>query len=570
MADIDTTYLDSDNDFIKPARPALLEAVQRVNQLTGNSGTDYLRYLSNGTGALSTAITSRFRNSFDVKEFGAVGDGTADDTTAINNALIAASGRILYFPKGTYKISSILTVRSGTSLVGEKSSQVIIIPTSGFSTTSSLLQNYVQTGSVDTYPDSRINIIGITFTGNMNALRTVSLITLFKTIDCTISECAIKDNTYMGIAIGGCKDIKITKSVFTGCGKNTTTTEGGAAIWVGDAADGSHPKDIDIIDNLFSNNRWSCAYFMPIGGKFEQNRCFDNGESTLYMNPTGTNISISNNVIRGTVMKSVAAAGIEVWGTNLNIYDNDISYCAKSAIVLGDTQRVIVRGNRLHENGQDITNYPVSSAIELISLPYTAGLASGGAPAIIDISNNIIYDIQGSKTQKYAIQADNYGGGVMTQISIQNNNMFQQGLDTLRLDTGVFGVDCITRGNTLYTGKTQAAFVTKQVAGPSSPSTITISGIGFRPSAVVIDAVVPSASNLQKSTGSFDGTLTSCVYEAAGSGAWTSSVAGNLIYIKSPAGTLLNAADASFNQDGMTISFSTCSVQCYMSLRIYP
>lgn len=51
---------------------------------------------------LSVAVADMLGQSLDVRAFGAVGDGVTDDTTAIQAAIAAGSGRRLYFPPGTY------------------------------------------------------------------------------------------------------------------------------------------------------------------------------------------------------------------------------------------------------------------------------------------------------------------------------------------------------------------------------------------------------------------------------------------------------------------------------------
>jgi hypothetical protein len=63
-----------------------------------------------------------------VKNYGAVGDNATDDTAAIQatiNALPAAGGAV-YFPAGTYKITSALTLRNSLTLKGDDSSASVI------------------------------------------------------------------------------------------------------------------------------------------------------------------------------------------------------------------------------------------------------------------------------------------------------------------------------------------------------------------------------------------------------------------------------------------------------------
>ena len=60
---------------------------------------------------LETRKPSPFYN---VKDYGAVGDGTADDTAAIQNTMDAAmhdGGGTVVFPAGTYRTTSTLTIK---------------------------------------------------------------------------------------------------------------------------------------------------------------------------------------------------------------------------------------------------------------------------------------------------------------------------------------------------------------------------------------------------------------------------------------------------------------------------
>ena len=72
-------------------------------------------------------VQAKLDDFADVRDFGAVGDGAADDTAAINRALfqlycVEANTQIrrtLYFPAGTYKITETIIVPAYAKLVGE-------------------------------------------------------------------------------------------------------------------------------------------------------------------------------------------------------------------------------------------------------------------------------------------------------------------------------------------------------------------------------------------------------------------------------------------------------------------
>jgi hypothetical protein len=64
-------------------------------------------------------LQDRFADLASVKDFGAVGDGVADDTAAIQAAITASYGQTLYIPSGTYKISSTITINDKIHLLGD-------------------------------------------------------------------------------------------------------------------------------------------------------------------------------------------------------------------------------------------------------------------------------------------------------------------------------------------------------------------------------------------------------------------------------------------------------------------
>jgi hypothetical protein len=87
-----------------------------------DSGSTGLVVLLNKT---TTGYLSNWEPFVNVRNYGAVGNGVADDTDPIKDAL-AASGFIgIYFPPGTYKFSENLIIPANTKILGNKETSIL-------------------------------------------------------------------------------------------------------------------------------------------------------------------------------------------------------------------------------------------------------------------------------------------------------------------------------------------------------------------------------------------------------------------------------------------------------------
>jgi len=85
-----------------------------------SSGSSLVGYTQGGTNSVAITVQAKLRQTVSVKDFGAVGDGTTDDTNAIQaaiNAVSAAGGGTVYIPAGTYKITSTIYLSKTMSSV---------------------------------------------------------------------------------------------------------------------------------------------------------------------------------------------------------------------------------------------------------------------------------------------------------------------------------------------------------------------------------------------------------------------------------------------------------------------
>ncbi len=80
-------------------------------------------FTATGTGAATRTSSDKFSDLISVKDFGAVGDGLADDTLAIQQALAAHD--TVFIPNGTYLITNTISLAAKQALIGAGQKAVI-------------------------------------------------------------------------------------------------------------------------------------------------------------------------------------------------------------------------------------------------------------------------------------------------------------------------------------------------------------------------------------------------------------------------------------------------------------
>lgn len=184
------------------------------------------------TAAAARAIMLNGYTHISVKSYGATGDGTTNDTTAVQNALnaaAAAGGGMVYFPTGTYRVST-LTWPSHVSAQGDGIYATFIKANTAATTALVLFQNV-----------ARVTIHDMQFDGNTNCANT------FKFVAQVANSCGNMSfynlflqgataNSILFADAGGGSDNDISHIIFNNCFVWGSGVSG--AQWRNEAANG--------------------------------------------------------------------------------------------------------------------------------------------------------------------------------------------------------------------------------------------------------------------------------------------------------------------------------------------
>ena len=264
-------------DYIKNKPPAATQQqVLSADPLANKEAVtpSLMNFQQQGAGAVLYPLVSKMQQIVSVKDFGAVGDGVADDTVAIQAAVNSGAKVINLLSNGIYKVTSKIELPNNITINGNSG----VINSQGATLAGGTGILTIDGGGSNTQKEN-INLMNIQFVGKVTF-----------------------DEHRHQIAIHGGKNIKITGCYFNGFPGDAVYINGGDGYQAE-----RHNYNISIVGNLFDGVNYAnrngvsvldCNGLLIEGNTFT--RCSQNnmpGAIDLEPNPPTDAYSIIKNIV---------------------------------------------------------------------------------------------------------------------------------------------------------------------------------------------------------------------------------------------------------------------------------
>jgi hypothetical protein len=359
---------------------------------------------------------------FNALDFGAIGDGVANDTAAIQAAVNASTGNTLYIPAGTYLVSTEINLLSNTNIFGAGVNTIIKIANGNYAPANRI---FTATESGGDGGKNNITIQDITFDGNKGNIGTARspIITYFKGSNFSVIGCTFQNCEGICLNLSTItENVKIENVKFINCGGAPDNSDGyrKQAIAFSNTTGGSETrtKNVFITNCLFDTQGLDCISLGNCDEIVVSSNIAKDSYSFLYTaaNPySNNNLVVSNNAIyntnQGAYVSTTQPLAIDLPDlTNGSIVNNVISSCAQSGIgVFSSSKNVVVSGNSL----LDVCT-TANSWVGGISI---GGDAVTGYPDNITVAGNIVENTLGGTTMIYGVFINTNS----TNVFISNN-----------------------------------------------------------------------------------------------------------------------------------------------------
>lgn len=450
------------------------------------------------TGAVAYPVCEKLAQYVSVKDFGAVGDGTTDDTAAIQAAIDAVAnegGGTVYINPGNYSVSqlvwkdtvSIFGAGNTSKLIanGDPPDQGIFVSTAGPITNCFLRDFYIdcsaQVASGNGLYLSRLTRCEISGLYIYNARAFGSLI--FKSINCKYLKNTI-DTTrqWDGMTISGSgvnqsvnnliegnivlnsydSGIGFTASQGTVCVGNLVDrraiTPGGSYYAPG--IDASGCQNSVITGNYVIGNQFGISLLQHPNSGYNPFRVTCTGNtvcnsiygimigSVVVIPPAVTTYSLNEIILSGNKIVEASVEGIHIdTASYITVSGNDISYCGNGILVTGSA-RIILNGNSINRSTAYGIN--ISSGVTYLTFINNVSVANTigdytGAPGIGSTASGNI-DTNGQETFYSSVYGNNLLG-VYTVATLPTGSVGVRAFVT-DANTPVFGNAVVGGGST--------------------------------------------------------------------------------------------------------------------------
>lgn len=358
---------------------------------------------------------------FSVRAYGAVGNGVTDDTAAINNAITAvngAGGGVLFFPAGTYLVSSAIPIGASVSLMGAGANCTIIRTNSATADVFSFSYSISGTGfNPIIVRDLRIDAEGVTRTAGAYLRFDASSAGANSNLRVLVESCYFRGCFY-GVYFNDHQDSGVFHCLFTG------VASGGVPIYFTTTA----PFSADGGDNMVNG----CALI-------------DEGSVAsvgVQAADGGAGIRITNTKILGF---STAVQLSTTAGRTSN--DTHVSDCSIESF-RGVGIDIVPSGTYNHILIQD--NDMATATASTVGIRYALGAAAAHSTSII--SGNRI--TMGSAGSTRCLQLNSTAGCSLAQVYVYGN-IFDGVAVAVETNANVTGT-CKAWGNFMGSGVTTA------------------------------------------------------------------------------------------------------------------
>lgn len=299
--------------------------------ISSPTGGSLVAYALSYSGAVTRTLADKLNEMVSVKDFGATGDGVTNDAAAIQAALDSGADHI-WVPDGNYKISTALTVNSGTTIEGPGAAARI-------TTTGTNKRLFVISGKTD------VIIRGLFIEGNLTSQGNPTVdgadggdgVLIRNSQRVRVEGCTFKDiglTTYTGSSCGIdiyiSTDVEIHGNIFTGTGKSSVGADIGFAYYC---------RRVKITDNWSTSEQNAFASGPAVGV---------NPTDNLHHVITGNIASrLDSSTARSGIIASYASMPAYVLIAN-NIMENWPSngiYVSAATIGTGETAGIVISGN---------------------------------------------------------------------------------------------------------------------------------------------------------------------------------------------------------------------------------